>query len=37
LLDSTGRVTELPLLSKDALAGVILDHIAVTMNEQERK
>jgi phosphopantothenoylcysteine decarboxylase/phosphopantothenate--cysteine ligase len=28
LLDSNGRATELPLLSKDALAGVILDHIA---------
>jgi phosphopantothenoylcysteine decarboxylase/phosphopantothenate--cysteine ligase len=28
LLDSTGEATELPLLSKDALAGVILDHIA---------
>jgi phosphopantothenoylcysteine decarboxylase/phosphopantothenate--cysteine ligase len=28
LLDSSGRPTELPLLSKDALAGVILDHVA---------
>jgi phosphopantothenoylcysteine decarboxylase/phosphopantothenate--cysteine ligase len=28
LLDSSGRATELPLLTKDALAGVILDHIA---------
>jgi phosphopantothenoylcysteine decarboxylase/phosphopantothenate--cysteine ligase len=28
LLDSNGEATELPLLSKDALAGVILDHIA---------
>jgi phosphopantothenoylcysteine decarboxylase/phosphopantothenate--cysteine ligase len=28
LLDSSGRATELPLLTKDVLAGVILDHIA---------
>jgi phosphopantothenoylcysteine decarboxylase/phosphopantothenate--cysteine ligase len=37
LLDSSGRVTELPLLSKDALAGVILDHVAnaVTTRRQE--
>src|SRR4051794_2784332 len=27
LLDSSGRATELPLLTKDALAGVILDHV----------
>jgi phosphopantothenoylcysteine decarboxylase/phosphopantothenate--cysteine ligase len=41
LLDSTGRVTELPLLSKDALAGIILDHVvsqrSAAMNNQERK
>jgi phosphopantothenoylcysteine decarboxylase/phosphopantothenate--cysteine ligase len=38
LLDSTGDSTELPLLTKDALAGVILDHIAINMKQptQER-
>jgi phosphopantothenoylcysteine decarboxylase / phosphopantothenate---cysteine ligase len=37
LLDSSGLVTELPLLSKDALAGVILDHVvrAVSTRRQE--
>jgi phosphopantothenoylcysteine decarboxylase/phosphopantothenate--cysteine ligase len=28
LLDSTGRVDELPLMTKAALAGVILDRVA---------
>jgi phosphopantothenoylcysteine decarboxylase/phosphopantothenate--cysteine ligase len=37
LLDSAGLVTELPLLSKDALAGVILDRVAgaVSLRRQE--
>jgi phosphopantothenoylcysteine decarboxylase/phosphopantothenate--cysteine ligase len=35
ILDSTGRVSTLPLMTKDALAGVILDHVAdaVAMKE----
>jgi phosphopantothenoylcysteine decarboxylase/phosphopantothenate--cysteine ligase len=32
LLDSDGRVDELPLMTKDALAGVILDRIAITLS-----
>jgi phosphopantothenoylcysteine decarboxylase/phosphopantothenate--cysteine ligase len=31
LLDSLGRVDELPLMTKTALAGVILDRIAITL------
>jgi phosphopantothenoylcysteine decarboxylase/phosphopantothenate--cysteine ligase len=38
LLDSTGRPQELPLLSKDALAGVILDHVAdAVTSDREHK
>ena len=36
LLDSSGRATELPLLTKDALAGVILDHVLEHVTLQER-
>lgn len=36
LLDSTGRVEELPLMSKDALAGLILDWIAAALTRAER-
>jgi phosphopantothenoylcysteine decarboxylase/phosphopantothenate--cysteine ligase len=36
LLDSNGEATELPLLTKDALAGVILDHIASHIATQGR-
>ena len=38
LLDSTGVPQELPLLSKDALAGVILDHVAdAVTSDREHK
>ncbi len=32
LLDSAGRVDELPLMAKDHLAGVIIDRISTTLN-----
>jgi phosphopantothenoylcysteine decarboxylase/phosphopantothenate--cysteine ligase len=37
LLDSAGRVDELPLMTKDSLAGVILDRIAVSLNSSEQQ
>jgi phosphopantothenoylcysteine decarboxylase / phosphopantothenate---cysteine ligase len=32
LLDSAGRADELPLMTKDTLAGVILDRVAITLS-----
>ena len=37
LLDSAGRADELPLMTKDTLAGVILDRVAVTLNASEHQ
>jgi phosphopantothenoylcysteine decarboxylase/phosphopantothenate--cysteine ligase len=37
LLDSAGRVDELPLMTKDALAGVVLDRVATTLSTSGTK
>jgi len=37
LLDSAGQVDELALMTKDALAGVILDRVAITFSTSGTK